>query len=57
MPSSPAPYTGAATGMALNDVPAPLTTYEAHVIGNRVLGGAGGADVYIAGLIYISQQA
>ena len=54
---SPAPYTGAATGMALNDVPAPLTTYEAHVIGNRVLGGAGGADVYIAGLIYISQHA
>jgi len=54
---APAPYTGAATGMALNDVPAPLTTYEAHVIGNRVLGGQGGADVYIAGLIYISQQA
>jgi len=55
--TSPAPYTGAATGMALDDIPAPLTTYEAHVIGNRVLGGAGGADVYIAGLIYISQQA
>src|SRR6478752_1934383 len=55
--SAPAPYTGAATGMALNDVPAPLTTYEAHVIGNRVLGGPGGADVFIAGLIYISQQA
>lgn len=54
---SPAPYTGAATGMALADVPAPMTTYEAHVIGNRVLGGAGGADVYIAGLIYISQHA
>jgi hypothetical protein len=54
---SPAPYTGAATGMALNDVPAPLTTYEAQVIGNRVLGGPGGADVYIAGLIYISQHA
>src|SRR6478736_8634413 len=54
---APAPYTGAATGMALNDVPAPLTTYEAHVIGNRVLGGPGGADVFIAGLIYISQQA
>jgi hypothetical protein len=51
---APAPYTGAATGMALNDVPAPLTSYEAHVIGNRVVGGA---DVYIAGLIYISQQA
>ncbi|HEY7404756.1 MAG TPA: hypothetical protein VIB39_14625 [Candidatus Angelobacter sp.] len=54
---APAPYTGTATGMALNDVPAPLTTYEAHVIGNRVLGGPGGADVYIAGLIYISQHA
>src|SRR6476646_5936654 len=54
---APAPYTGAATGMALNDVPAPLTTYEAHVIGNRVLGGPGGADVFIAGLIYISQHA
>src|SRR6478609_6589963 len=55
--TSPAPYTGAATGMALDDIPAPLTTYEAHVIGNRVLGGPGGADVYIAGLIYISQHA
>ena len=51
------PTTGAATGMALADVPAPMTTYEAQVIGNRVLGGPGGADVYIAGLIYISQQA
>jgi hypothetical protein len=54
---APAPYTGAATGMALSDVPAPMTTYEAQVIGNRVLGGPGGADVYIAGLIYISQHA
>jgi hypothetical protein len=34
----------------------PLTTYEAHVIGNRVLGGPAGADLQIAGLIYISQQ-
>lgn len=54
---SPAPYTGVATGMALADVPAPLTTYEARIVGNRVLGGPGGADVYIAGLIWISQQA
>jgi hypothetical protein len=54
---APAPYTGVATGMAAADVPAPLTTYEAHVVGNRVLGGPGGADVYIAGLIWISQQA
>jgi hypothetical protein len=53
---APAPYTGVATGMAQADVPAPLTTYEAHVVGNRVLGGPGGADVYIAGLIWITQQ-
>src|SRR5205814_6306087 len=36
------------------DLPAPLTNYEAHVIGNRVLGGPGGADLYIAGLVNIS---
>jgi len=53
---SPAPYTGVATGLALADLPAPLTTYEAHVTGNRVLGGSGGPDVYIAGLVHISQQ-
>ena len=47
---APAPYTGIATGMALTDSPPPLTTYEAHVIGNRV------GDTYIAGLIYLSQQ-
>ena len=47
---SPAPYTGKATGMALADVPLPLTTYEVHVIGNQV------NDVFIAGLIDISQQ-
>jgi len=48
---APAPYTGAATGMALSDLPAPLTTYEAHIVGNRV------GNTYIAGLIWISQQA
>jgi len=48
---APAPYTGVATGMALADLPAPLTTYEVRVVGNRV------GDVYIAGLINISQQA
>jgi hypothetical protein len=47
---APAPYTGVATGMALADIPAPLTTYEAHVVGNRV------GDTYIAGMINISQQ-
>lgn len=53
---APAPYTGSATGMALSDVPAPMSTYEVHVVGNRVLGGPAGADLYIAGLIYISQE-
>ena len=54
---APSPYTGVATGMALTDIPAPLATYEARVVGNRVLGGPGGADVYIAGLIWVAQQA
>ena len=48
---APAPYTGAATGMAISDSPTPLATYEAHIVGNRV------NDVYIAGLIWIAQQA
>jgi hypothetical protein len=51
---SPAPYTGVATGMALNDSPAPATTYEFQAVGNRVIGG--GQDRYIAGLIHVSQQ-
>lgn len=53
---APAPYGPTQTGMALSDLPAPLTTYEAQVVGNRVLGGPGGPDVYIAGLIFISQH-
>src|SRR4051812_32076328 len=62
---APAPYgltaiqgngsTGA-TGLALGDLPAPLGTYEAHILGNRVLGGTGGPDIYIAGLIYVSSH-
>lgn len=48
---APLPYTGSATGLAMADVPAPLTTYEAHIVGNRV------GDTYIAGLMWISQQA
>jgi hypothetical protein len=51
---APAPYTGVATGMAMNDVPTPLTTYEVNVIGNRVV--QGGHDNYIAGLVHISQN-
>ena len=54
---APAPYTGVATGLALGDSPPPLTTYEVHVIGNRVLPDAGHpTDQYIAGLVYLSQQ-
>jgi hypothetical protein len=47
---APPPYTGARTGLAVTDDPTPLTTYEAHVQGNRI------GDTYIAGLIFISQQ-
>jgi hypothetical protein len=50
---APAPYTGVATGMAIADLPAPLTTYEVHVVGNRVIGAT---DQYIAGLIDIAQN-
>jgi hypothetical protein len=48
---APAPYTNAATGMAMADLPTPLTQYEVEVVGNRF------NNTYIAGLIYISQQA
>jgi hypothetical protein len=51
---APAPYGPTQTGMALADLPAPLSTYEVRVIGNRVVSGA--ADSYIAGLVSISQQ-
>ncbi|HEX8106427.1 MAG TPA: hypothetical protein VF516_01815, partial [Kofleriaceae bacterium] len=52
---APAPYGPAQTGLAMFDTPAPLTTSEVHVIGNRVTTAAGG-DQYIAGLVYLSQQ-
>jgi hypothetical protein len=45
-----------ASGLALNDLPVPLANYEAHVVGNRVLGGAAGADVSVAGLVYITSH-
>jgi hypothetical protein len=48
---APAPYGPTQTGIALADLPAPLATYEARIVGNRV------GDTYIAGLIWISQQA
>src|SRR4051812_28224053 len=56
---APAPYGLAnavpSSGLAMSDIPTPLTQYEVHVIGNRVLGGPAGADLQIAGLVYISQ--
>jgi hypothetical protein len=48
---APAPYGPTQSGLALADTPAPLTSYQAHVVGNRVNG------VYIAGLITIAQDA
>ena len=51
---APGPYGPTQTGLALKDSPKPLTTYEVHVVGNRVVNGSG--DRYIAGLINISQQ-
>ncbi|HSB72857.1 MAG TPA: hypothetical protein VLT62_26325 [Candidatus Methylomirabilis sp.] len=56
---APAPYglatTPPSTGLAMNDVPKPLATYEAHVVGNRVKDAAGN-DRYIAGLIFLAQH-
>ena len=57
---APAPYgfltSPPSSGMALTDLPVPMSTYEAQVVGNRVIDGAGN-DRYIAGLIYVSQHA
>ena len=52
---APAPYARTQSGMALNDTPAPLASYEVHVVGNRVEKADGTVD-YIAGLIDIAQQ-
>jgi hypothetical protein len=43
------------TGLATGDTPAPPTTFEIHVQGNRVVGA--GSDQYIAGLMFMAQQA
>jgi hypothetical protein len=54
---APPPYLGktpAMSGMALSDIPQPLTTYEAHVVGNKVT--VGGVETLIAGLVNISAQ-
>ncbi|GAA2499337.1 PKD domain-containing protein [Terrabacter carboxydivorans] len=51
---APAPYGPSQTGLALGDSPKPLTTYEVHVVGNRVIDNSG--DRYIAGLVHVAQQ-
>ncbi len=48
--NAPAPYGPTQSGLALADIPTPLSTYEVHVTGNRV------NDQYIAGLVHIAQQ-
>jgi hypothetical protein len=61
---APAPYAPTQTGLALADSPKPLTTYEAHIVGNRVVDPSGvngctaaaGCDRMIAGMVDISQQ-
>jgi len=57
---APAPYGPTQTGMALADVPKPLTTYEVQAVGNRVLDPTNPdpakRDRYIAGLVHVSQQ-
>jgi hypothetical protein len=48
------------SGLALSDgsatVAKPLTSYEVHVVGNRIVNPSATRDEYVAGLIYISQQ-
>jgi PKD repeat protein len=51
---APAPYGPGQSGLALTDTPKPLTTYEAHLVGNRVINASG--DRYIAGLVNITQE-
>jgi len=55
--TAPSPYGGTTgmSGLALRDAPTPLTTYQVHVVGNKVVNGS--VPIYIAGLITISQDA
>jgi hypothetical protein len=48
---APAPYTGLQTGLALQDIPKPKYTYEAHLVGNRLPDGR-----QIVGLMFLAQQ-
>ena len=54
---APAPYAPTQTGLALNDVPKPLTTFEVGVQGTRIeqAQGAFPAGTYVAGLLFLDQ--
>ena len=54
--TAPAPYGPTQTGLAQADFPAPLTTYQVHVVGNK-LQSTEAAPTYIAALVNISQDA
>jgi len=52
---APAVYqTSHQSGLARADVPRPLTTYEVHIQGNRVVSGT--SDQQIVGLMFLAQQ-
>ncbi len=42
------------SGLAMNDTPRPMSTYEVQVVGNII--NTPTANLYVAGLIYISQE-
>lgn len=46
----------AQTGLAMTDVPTPLTTFEVTLLGNRIIDPILHTDRYIAGLVFLSQQ-
>src|SRR4051794_9652233 len=52
---APAPWGPSQSGLAKADNPAPATTYEVHIQGNRLKSGSG-PEEYIAGLMFIAQQ-
>src|SRR4051812_42267206 len=52
---APEPWlTAGQSGLAKTDRPAPKTTYEVRIQGNRL--SSGGKEQYIAGLMFLSQQ-
>jgi len=52
---APAAYRAAnQSGLARTDVPRPATTYEIHIVGNRIVNGA--SDQSIVGLMFLAQQ-